>query len=62
MDWLSDSGLLTSKRQSRAPQGDDLLTSLDALRAGDVGDAIEPELLAASSLFTNDLLPRPTST
>lgn len=57
LDWLSESGLLTTKMQSRNPEGDKLKTSLDGLRAGDVGEPIERYQLASSTLFTNDMLP-----
>lgn len=55
LDWLSESGLLTSKVQSRDGVGS--AASLDALRAGDVGELISRDSIDAQSLFTNDLLP-----
>lgn len=57
LDWLSESGLLTSKVASRAPADDGSAASLDALRAGDAGDAIPRRSIDALSLFTNELLP-----
>ena len=56
LSWLSDAGLLTSKKQSRGPQSDGT-ASLDALRAGDAGEAIPRGAIEAAVLFTNDLLP-----
>lgn len=56
LDWLSENGLLTSKVQSREPiEGKS--TSLDSLRAGDVGEAIPRDSIKASDMYTNDLLP-----
>lgn len=57
LDWLSESGLLTSKVQSRTGVGEGSAASLDALRAGDVGELISRDSIDAQSLFTNDLLP-----
>ncbi|GLI71364.1 hypothetical protein VaNZ11_016553 [Volvox africanus] len=59
VDWLSDSGLLTRKVQSRQPQPGTLTTSLDGLRAGDVGEKVPREEVDVAALFTNDLLPSP---
>ena len=56
LDWLSESGLLTTKVASRVP-GDDSAASLDALRAGDVGETIPRESIDVHALFTNELLP-----
>lgn len=56
LDWLSDSGLLTTKVQSRDVK-EGLSASLDGLRAGDAGERIPREAVSSSSLFTNDLLP-----
>lgn len=55
LDWLSDSGLLTTKVQSRNPQPD-VTTSLDGLRTGDVGQAVPRSSVASSALFTNEYL------
>ena len=57
LDWLSESGLLTSKVASRAAADDGSAASLDALRAGDAGKAIPRDSIDAHSLFTNALLP-----
>lgn len=57
LDWLSESSLLTSKVPSRAAAADGSTANLDALRAGDAGEAIPREAVDALSLFTNDLLP-----
>lgn len=56
LSWLSDAGLLTTKRQSRGPQSEST-ASLDDLRAGDAGDTIPRGSIEAAALFTNDLLP-----
>mmetsp|Transcript_12288 Transcript_12288/g.26508 ORF Transcript_12288/g.26508 Transcript_12288/m.26508 type:complete len:344 (-) Transcript_12288:392-1423(-) len=56
LDWLSASGLLTSKVQSRTLSGENY-ASLDGLRQGDVGQPIPRESLPAESLFTNAFLP-----
>lgn len=50
LDWLSASGLLTTKVQSRAPQ-DGVSASLDGLRAGDVGDVVPRSSISASDLM-----------
>mmetsp|Transcript_45891 Transcript_45891/g.93657 ORF Transcript_45891/g.93657 Transcript_45891/m.93657 type:complete len:215 (-) Transcript_45891:200-844(-) len=55
LDWLSDSGLLTTKVQSR--RTGDQLTSLDGLRSGDTGDKIPRDQVPSASLFTNEFLP-----
>lgn len=57
LDWLSNNGLLTSKLQSRKPDGKDS-TSLDGLRQGDVGESIPRESVASAALFTNEFLPQ----
>lgn len=56
LDWLSESGLLTSKVQSRGSP-DVACTSLDGLRQGDVGAAVARGSVNAALMFTNDLLP-----
>ncbi len=56
VDWLSESGLLTRKVQSRAA-GAPGTTSLDGLRAGDVGEPIPRADVDVGAMFTNDLLP-----
>jgi hypothetical protein len=56
LDWLSSSGLLTSKVQSRKAGGE-LTTSLDGLRAGDVGEPLPRGSIKSESLFTNSFLP-----
>uniref|UniRef100_A0A7S0S6H2 Thiamine pyrimidine synthase n=1 Tax=Chlamydomonas leiostraca TaxID=1034604 RepID=A0A7S0S6H2_9CHLO len=56
LDWLSDSGLLTRKVQSRAGPSD-TTTTLDGLRQGDAGEPIPRGEVPASSLFTNAHLP-----
>lgn len=55
LDWLSDSGLLTTLQQSRKPQPG-VSVSLDELRNGNAGERIPRESIPASSLFTNDCL------
>ena len=65
MDWLSDKGLLTSKKQSRRANGHGSnsngnaadIASLDDLRGGNAGEPIPRQAIAAEDLFTNDLLP-----
>ncbi len=57
LDWLSASGLLTTKVQSRAPQ-EGVSTTLDALRAGDAGEPIARSAVSSANLFTNDFLPQ----
>ena len=61
LDWLSEAGLLTAKMQSRTPSEAAGTTSLDGLRAGDVGEAIPRASISADSLFTNALLPQGSS-
>ena len=56
LDWLSESGLLTTKVQSRGSP-DIACTSLDGLRQGDVGTAVARDSVNAALMFTNDLLP-----
>ncbi|KAJ9521944.1 hypothetical protein QJQ45_024820 [Haematococcus lacustris] len=58
ISWLTQQGLLTSKVQSRSQQSEHN-TSLDGLRQGDVGAAIDPACLDLAMLFTNDFLPQP---
>eukprot|EP00798_Chlamydomonas_sp_ICE-L_P016730 gene16730-22999_t len=55
LDWLSSSGLLTSKVQSRGTASE-AFTSLDGLRQGDVGQTIPRDQIKASALFTNEFL------
>mmetsp|Transcript_42240 Transcript_42240/g.99176 ORF Transcript_42240/g.99176 Transcript_42240/m.99176 type:complete len:360 (+) Transcript_42240:100-1179(+) len=54
IEWLSQTGLLTSFRQSRSPVAGESV-SLDALRAGESGDPLKPEDLP--EVFTNEFLP-----
>jgi hypothetical protein len=56
LDWLSEAGLLTSKVQSRGPASE-VATSLDGLRAGDVGEPIPRGSVRSADMFTNELLP-----
>lgn len=56
LDWLSTNGLLTSKVQTRGEAGADT-TTLDGLRAGDVGEVIPRESVKAENLFSNEFLP-----
>jgi hypothetical protein len=58
LDWLSDTGLLTTKKQSRTVSDATKTASLDALRRGDAGAPIPRASLDAAALFTNALLPR----
>lgn len=58
LDWLSESGLLTAKMQSRTPSDAAGTTTLDGLRAGDVGEPVSRDSIAADSLFSNSLLPQ----
>ncbi|GLC40077.1 hypothetical protein PLESTM_000989800 [Pleodorina starrii] len=58
VDWLSQSGLLTAKVQSRAPQPGTPTTSLDGLRGGDVGEPIPRDRVDERAMFTNELLPQ----
>ncbi|EFN57875.1 hypothetical protein CHLNCDRAFT_57002 [Chlorella variabilis] len=56
LDWLSESGLLTTKVQSRNGK-DGVTTSLDGLRSGNCGERIPRDAISSGSLFTNDFLP-----
>jgi ABC-type nitrate/sulfonate/bicarbonate transport system substrate-binding protein len=55
LDWLSESGLLTSKAQSRkeGPHA----SSLDGMRSGDAGEVLPRDAVAAADLATNAYLP-----
>lgn len=63
LDWLSESGLLTTKAQSRgagaaaadAAAGD--FASLDGMRQGDAGEQIPRDSINAADLATNEYLP-----
>lgn len=55
LDWLSVSGLLTTKVQSRTPQ-EGVSTSLDGLRAGDGGDVVPRDSVSSADLFTSRFL------
>jgi hypothetical protein len=65
LDWLSESGLLTTKAQSRdaaAAAGadsssSDAFASLDGMRQGDAGEKIPRESISAAALATNEYLP-----
>lgn len=65
LDWLSESGLLTSKAQSRdaaAAAGADSssssgFASLDGMRQGDAGETIPRDSISAADLATNEYLP-----
>lgn len=60
VDWLAESGLLTTKKQSRNAAADpERLASLDALRGGDAGAPIPRDSIDDAQLFTNELLPAP---
>eukprot|EP01052_Picozoa_sp_SAG31_P040743 SAG31_NODE_5981_length_2227_cov_3.720395_1_plen_367_part_00 len=52
LDWLSNVGLLTTFKQSRAPQPG-VSASLDQLRQDNVGDTIPRHTIEAKSLFVN---------
>lgn len=52
LDWLSASGLLTTKVQSRAPKAG-VSTTLDGLRAGDTGDIVPRESIQPSDLMVH---------
>ena len=52
LDWLSESGLLTTFLQSRAPVAW-VSASLDDLRKGNAGDIIPRDSLPASSLYVD---------
>lgn len=54
---LSCSAADTQVQSRQATDASTTSTSLDGLRAGDVGDAIPREALQAQALFTNDFLP-----
>lgn len=54
--WLSSSGLLTSKVQSREPI-EGMSTSLDGLRRGDAGSPIESSSVNVDALQTSAYLP-----
>ena len=56
LDWLSISGLLTTKVQSRGSP-DVASASLDGLRQGNVGKAVPRESIKSTLLFTNEFLP-----
>lgn len=57
LDFLSDTGLLTTKVQSRqAAEAGDVAASLDGLRAGDVGEALPRNSISAAQLATNEYL------
>jgi ABC-type nitrate/sulfonate/bicarbonate transport system substrate-binding protein len=55
LDWLSETGLLTSKAQSRS-EGEQL-SSLDGMRSGDAGERLPRHAVAAAELATNAYLP-----
>jgi ABC-type nitrate/sulfonate/bicarbonate transport system substrate-binding protein len=55
LDWLSESGLLTSKAQSRSGGPD--TSSLDGMRSGDAGEHLPRNAVAAADLATNAYLP-----
>lgn len=61
LDWLSESGLLTTKAQSRGAAaaadtaGD--FASLDSMRQGDAGEQIPRDSINAADLATNEYLP-----
>jgi hypothetical protein len=66
LDWLSDSGLLTTKAQSRAAAAADAaadtaaagdFASLDGMRQGDAGEQIPRDSINAADLATNEYLP-----
>ena len=61
LDWLSESGLLTTKVQSRGANTittpDVASTTLEGLRSGDVGEVIPRDSVKAKEMFTNDFLP-----
>mmetsp|Transcript_19098 Transcript_19098/g.32768 ORF Transcript_19098/g.32768 Transcript_19098/m.32768 type:complete len:348 (-) Transcript_19098:373-1416(-) len=56
IDFLHTNGLLTSKIQSREQTSESTAT-LDGLRQGDVGAALERSAVQSTHLFTNDFLP-----
>jgi hypothetical protein len=55
LDWLLESGLLTSKAQSRSGGPD--TSSLDGMRSGDAGELLPSDAVAAADLATNAYLP-----
>jgi ABC-type nitrate/sulfonate/bicarbonate transport system substrate-binding protein len=55
LDWLSETGLLTSKAQSRS-EGEHM-SSLDGMRSGDAGERLPRDAVAAADLATNAYLP-----
>lgn len=57
IDWLVDSGLLTTAMQSRHPDVAADRVTLNDLRAGRAGKPIPRE--SVPTVFTNDFLPRP---
>lgn len=56
VDWLAEAGLLTTRVQSRSP-APGVSTTLDGLRAGDVGERIPRDSVDVGTMYTNDLLP-----
>lgn len=58
LDWLSDSGLLTTKAQSREAAGtaDSSFATLDGMRQGDAGEQIPRDSINAADLATNKYL------
>jgi hypothetical protein len=62
LDWLSASGLLTAKAQSRdagaaAAASGGNFASLEGMRSGGAGDPIPRGSVRAADLATNDFLP-----
>lgn len=55
LDWLSESGLLTSELQSRTPVKGVSMT-LDALREGQSTTVLPRDSVTAGDLFNNALL------
>jgi hypothetical protein len=58
LDWLSESGLLTTKAQSReaADADSSSFASLDGMRQGDAGEQIPRDSIRADDLATNEYL------
>ena len=58
LDWLSASGLLTTKAQSRgaAEAAGGSFASLDGMRQGDAGEQIPRDSIRAEDLATNAYL------
>lgn len=59
LDWLSESGLLTTKAQSRGTAADadsSSFASLDGMRQGDAGEQIPRDSITADDLATNEYL------